>query len=94
MEASPGWWHLEGPTELWQRGSVVSPWFWASGASGASQKVFWDHPPCHCRVLDTSADVCRWENTGAFFKEEETQNKLEQDKIQSLGWNSASGMLP
>lgn len=39
-------------------------------------------------------DVCRWENIGAFFKEEETQNKLEQDKIQSLGWNSASGMLP
>lgn len=39
-------------------------------------------------------DICRWENIGAFFEEEETQNKLEQDKIQSLGWNSASGMLP
>lgn len=40
-------------------------------------------------------DVSRWENIlEHFFKEEETQNKLEQEKIQSPGWNSVSGMFP
>lgn len=59
MEAPAGSRRAPQSSDWWQRHSVMSPWFWTSGASEASQKVSWERPLCHGRVLDTSAGHLR-----------------------------------